>query len=38
MGRSGFFCKEEGQDPSTVHRLLIVEHGNNQESVSLIED
>ena len=38
MGRSGSVCEEEGQDPSTVHRLLTVEQGYDQESVSLTED
>ena len=31
MGRSSPICEEEGQDPSTVHRLQIVEQGYGQE-------
>ena len=38
MGCSGSACEEEGQDPSTVHRLPTIEQGYDQESVSLIED
>ena len=38
MGCSGFVCKEEGQDPLTVHWLPIVEQGYDQESVSITED
>ena len=38
MGRSDSVCEEEGQDPSTVHRLPIVEHGYNQESVPITKD
>ena len=37
MGRSSSVC-EEGQDPSTMHRLPIVEQGYDQESVSLTKD
>ena len=38
MGRFGLFCKEEGQDPSTVHRLQAVEQGYDQESVPISKD
>ena len=38
MGRSGSICEEEGQDPSTVHRLSTVEQGYDQESVPITED
>ena len=38
MGRSGSICEEEGQDPSTVHRLQTVEQGYDQESVPIAED
>ena len=38
MGRSGSVCKEEGQDPSTVHCLHTVEQGYDQESVPIVED
>ena len=38
MRRSGSVCKEEGQDPSTVHWLQTVEHGYDQESVPITED
>ena len=38
MGRSGSICEEEGQDPSTVHLLQVVEQGCDQESVPIIED
>ena len=38
MGRSGSVFKEEGQDPSTVHRLPTVEYGYDQESISITED
>ena len=38
MRRSGFVCEEEGQDPSTMHRLPTVEQGYGQESVSITED
>ena len=35
MGRSGSICEKEGQDPSTVHWLQIVEQGYDQESVPI---
>ena len=38
MGRFGSSCKEEGQDPSTVHWLQIDEQGYDQESVPITED
>ena len=38
MGRSGSVCKEERQDPSTVHRLQAVEQGYDQESVPIAKD
>ena len=38
MGCSDSVCEEEGQDPSIVHRLPIVEQVYDQESVSLTED
>ena len=38
MGRSGPICEEEGQDPSTVHRLQTVEQGYGQESVPITKD
>ena len=38
MGRSGSIYEEEGQDPSTVHRLKTVEQGYGQESVPITED
>ena len=38
MGRFGFVCKEERQDPSTVHGLPTVEKGYDQESVPIAED
>ena len=38
MGRFGSSCEEEGQDPSTVHRLQAVEQGYDQESVPITED
>ena len=38
MRRSGSVWEEEGQDPSTVHRLPIGEQGYGQESVSITED
>ena len=38
MGRLGSICKEEGQDPSTVHCLQTVEQGYGQESVPIAED
>ena len=38
MGRFGSIFKEEGQDPSTVHRLQAVEQGYDQESIPIAED
>ena len=38
MGCFGSNCEEEGQDPSTVHRLQAVEQGYDQESVPITED
>ena len=38
MRRSGSICEEEGQGPSTVHQLPIVEPGYDQESVLVTED
>ena len=38
MGRSDSVCEEEGQDPSTVHRLQAVKQGYDQESVPVTED
>ena len=38
MGRSGPVYEEERQDPSTVHWLLTVEQGYDQESVPIAED
>ena len=38
MGRSGSIYEKEGLNPSTVHSLLIVEQGYDQESISIIED
>ena len=38
MGRFGSSCEEEGQEPSTVHWLQIVEQGYHQESVTITED
>ena len=35
MGRFGSNCEEEGQDPSTVHLLLTVEQGYDQESIPI---
>ena len=37
MGRSGSICKEEGQDPSTVHWLQTVEQGYDQESLPITD-
>ena len=38
MGCFGLVCEEEGQDPSTVNRLQIVEQGYDQESVPIAND
>ena len=38
MGRSGSVCEKEGQDPSTMHWLRMVEQGYDQEFVSITED
>ena len=38
MGRFGSDCEKEGQDPSTVHLLPIVEQGYDQELVSITKD
>ena len=38
MGSSDSIYEKEGLNPSTVHSLLTVEHGYDQESISIIED
>ena len=38
MGHSGSVCEKEGQDPSTVHSLPIIEQGYDKESTSITED
>ena len=38
MGRSVSICEKEGQDPSIVYRLQIVEQGYDQESVPITKD